>query len=168
MYIFKEIFTTEGRLNRGLHLKYQLLWRLIYVTIEYIVYFISYTSISSPEGIFIAMFPSAWTLIAGVLMTIIFVIMKLITSPTMMPDIPQDTLANFVPNNWGIIVGIWAIIAGVGSFMLLIRRLHDLGKNGWFSIIAIVPVVGLIFSIYIFCAAGQIVQNKYDANPPEN
>ena len=164
MYFLKEIFSTKGRLNRWFHLKYQILWRLIYVTTEYVLYFISNASISSPEGIFIAMFPGAWTLIAGVLTTITFAIMKFITSPTVTIDgLPQEISAGFVPNDWGIVIGIWAIMAGVGSFMLMIRRLHDLGKSGWFSIIAVVPVVGLIFSIYLFCAAGQVGRNKYDA-----
>ena len=58
---------------------------------------------------------------------------------------------------------IWAVAAGAGNFMLMIRRLHDLGRSGWFSIIAVVPVVGTIFSIYLFCAAGQVGRNKYDA-----
>ena len=169
MHIFKEIFTTKGRLNRFLHLKYQLLWRLIYVAIEYILYFISDASISSPEGIFIAMFPGAWTLIAGVFTIITFAIMKFITSPTVTIDgLPQETLVGFAPNDWGIVIGIWAIIAGVGGFTLMIRRLHDLGKSGWFSILAAVPVVGMIFSFYLFCAAGQLFRNKYDEQILEN
>ena len=133
--------------------------------IEYILYFISDASISSPEGIFIAMFPGAWELVAGVLTTIIFVIMKLITSQMVTTDISQEILTNFVPSNWGIVIGIWAIVAGTGSFMMMIRRLHDLGKSGRLSIIAVVPVVGLIFSIYLFCAAGQIGRNKYGEDP---
>ena len=165
MYFFKEIFTTNGRLNRWLHLKYQVLWRLIVVTVEYILYFISNNSISSPEGIFIATFPGTWSLIAGILTIIAFVIMKFITSPMMTADISHEILANFVPNNWGIVVGIWAIVAGVGSIMLIIRRLHDLNKSGWFAIMSIIPLVGLIFSIYIFCVKGTYGRNKYGEEP---
>ena len=60
---------------------------------------------------------------------------------------------------------IWAVAAGAGNIMLMIRRLHDLNKSGWFALLAIVPVVGMIFSIYLFCAAGQVGWNQYGADP---
>jgi len=60
---------------------------------------------------------------------------------------------------------ILAIIAGVGNVMLMIRRLHDLGRSGNFFLIALVPVLGLIFSIYLFCAPGQVGWNQYGADP---
>ncbi|MBR4383414.1 MAG: DUF805 domain-containing protein [Selenomonadaceae bacterium] len=59
----------------------------------------------------------------------------------------------------------WALIAGAGNVMLMIRRLHDLGKNGMFWLVAIIPVIGLIFSIYLFCAPGQSGWNEYGADP---
>ena len=63
------------------------------------------------------------------------------------------------------ITAIWGLIAGVGNIMLIIRRLHDLGKSGWFAVIAPIPVVGTIFSIYLFFAPGQIGSNQYGADP---
>ena len=59
----------------------------------------------------------------------------------------------------------WALIAGAGNVMLMIRRLHDLGKNGMFWLVALIPAVGLIFSIYLFCAPGQVGWNQYGADP---
>ena len=56
---------------------------------------------------------------------------------------------------------IWGIVAAVGNLMLMIRRVHDLGKSGYFAIISLVPVFGFIFSIYLFCAAGQVGSNRY-------
>ena len=64
-----------------------------------------------------------------------------------------------------LVTGIWALVAGAGNIMLMIRRLHDLGRSGWFAILAIVPVVGMLFSIYLFCAPGQVGWNKYGADP---
>ena len=58
-----------------------------------------------------------------------------------------------------------AIVAGAGNIMLMIRRLHDLDKNGWFAILAIVPVIGFIFSVYLFCAKGTDGWNKYGEDP---
>ena len=59
----------------------------------------------------------------------------------------------------------WALIAGAGNVMLMIRRLHDLGRNGMFWLVALIPAVGLIFSIYLFCAPGQVGWNEYGADP---
>ena len=62
----------------------------------------------------------------------------------------------------------WALIAGAGNVMLMIRRLHDLGRNGMFWLVALIPAVGLIFSIYLFCAPGQVGWNQYGADPLAN
>lgn len=59
----------------------------------------------------------------------------------------------------------WALIAGAGNVMLMIRRLHDLGKHGMFWLVALIPVVGLIFSIYLFCAPGQVGWNQFGSDP---
>ena len=71
---------------------------------------------------------------------------------------PTGTLVN-------LITGIWALVAGAGNVMLMIRRLHDLDKNGYFALVAFVPVIGIIFSVYLFCAKGTDGWNKYGADP---
>ena len=67
-----------------------------------------------------------------------------------------------------IITAILAVIAGTGNVMLIIRRIHDLGKSGYFALIAFIPVIGIIFSIYLFCAPGQVGWNQYGADPLES
>lgn len=59
----------------------------------------------------------------------------------------------------------WALIAGAGNVMMMIRRIHDLGKSGWFALIAFVPIIGVIFSIALFCIPGQVGWNEYGADP---
>lgn len=62
----------------------------------------------------------------------------------------------------------WAIAATVGACMLMVRRLHDLNRNGAFFWVSFIPVVGLIFLVYLFFAEGTIGWNKYGADPLEN
>ncbi len=71
---------------------------------------------------------------------------------------PTGTLVN-------VVTVIWGIAAGAGNIMLMIRRLHDLGKSGYFALVALVPLIGAIFSIYLFCAAGQVGSNQYGEDP---
>ena len=49
---------------------------------------------------------------------------------------------------------------GVGG-----RRLHDMGKSGWWWLSAFVPVVGAIYLIYLWCQDSQAEANEWGANP---
>ena len=60
---------------------------------------------------------------------------------------------------------LWAIAATVGACMLMVRRLHDLGKRGEFFLVSFIPVVGLIFLVYLFFAEGTNGWNDYGADP---
>ena len=66
-----------------------------------------------------------------------------------------------------LVTGFWALVAGAGNIALMIRRIHDLGKSGLFVLLAFVPVLGVIFSIYVFCAPGQVGWNQYGEDPLE-
>ena len=61
--------------------------------------------------------------------------------------------------------GIMSFVGFVGGFRLAIRRLHDLDKSGWFMLLWIVPVVNVIFAIYLFCFKGIDGYNRYGADP---
>lgn len=52
-------------------------------------------------------------------------------------------------------------------FMLMIRRLHDLNRTGWLSLLSLVPVVDAIFSLYLLFAPGTVGANNYGADPIE-
>lgn len=82
----------------------------------------------------------------------------------------MSSMATFLtgdPNGFLVkaITFIWAIVAGIGNIMLMTRRLHDLNKSGYFVLIALIPVIGFLFSIYLFFAPGQIGWNQYGADP---
>jgi len=62
----------------------------------------------------------------------------------------------------GVIVFIFYM---VGSYMLIIRRLHDLNKSGWFCLIALVPYINILFSIYVLFFKGTDGPNQYGEDP---
>lgn len=53
------------------------------------------------------------------------------------------------------------------SIALCVRRLHDVGKSGWFYLIGLIPIVGSIWLLVLFCTAGQPGENKWGPNPKE-
>mgnify|MGYP001221709768 FL=1 len=52
-----------------------------------------------------------------------------------------------------------------GSITLVIRRLHDLGMSGWMWLVALVPILGTIYLIYLFVQEGDMGENAYGAVP---
>lgn len=43
----------------------------------------------------------------------------------------------------------------VPSLAIAVRRLHDTGKNGWWLLIALVPIVGVIWLLCLLCKKGN-------------
>ncbi len=60
---------------------------------------------------------------------------------------------------------IMAII--IPGLAVAVRRLHDVGKSGWFSLILLLPFVGLVWLFVLFCADGADGDNKYGSKPQE-
>lgn len=61
--------------------------------------------------------------------------------------------------------GLFSLCTSVGSFMIGIRRLHDLDKSGWFMLLVLIPFVNIIFALYLLLAQGTVGYNKYGADP---
>lgn len=68
-------------------------------------------------------------------------------------------------------MSVFAMIAvWLGAFYLqivfLIRRLHDLNKTGWLCLLLLVPVIQLLFTLYVLLAPGTPHRNDYgDVRP---
>ncbi|AJQ92356.1 DUF805 domain-containing protein [Gynuella sunshinyii] len=54
------------------------------------------------------------------------------------------------------------------SIVLMIQRLHDLNRSGWFSLLILVPLVNAIFMLWIVFAPGTPATNDYGHRPPPN
>jgi uncharacterized membrane protein YhaH (DUF805 family) len=46
-----------------------------------------------------------------------------------------------------------------------VRRLHDVGKSGWWILIGIIPILGWILLIVWFCTDSKSGDNQYGPNP---
>ena len=53
----------------------------------------------------------------------------------------------------------------VASYMLMIRRLHDVGLSGYFILLAFIPFVSLGLLLYLLCKHGTKGDNAYGADP---
>ena len=64
----------------------------------------------------------------------------------------------------------WAYtICGLAHFLpglsLVVRRLHDVGKSGWFYLIILIPLIGIIWLLILYCTEGQKQDNKWGPDP---
>lgn len=53
----------------------------------------------------------------------------------------------------------------IASYMLMIRRLHDVGLSGYFILLAFIPFVSLGLLLYLLCKHGTEGDNAYGADP---
>jgi uncharacterized membrane protein YhaH (DUF805 family) len=66
---------------------------------------------------------------------------------------------------FGILVIIYALAIIVPSIAVMVRRLHDVGKSGWWYFIAFVPLVGGIWLLVLMCTDSESGSNIYGPNP---
>lgn len=85
-----------------------------------------------------------WVILASFILGFVLGIFNVITmDKTTVPPTPSTA--------YYIILAIICLATLVPSLSLCIRRLHDVGKSGWFLLIAFVPLVGSIYLIYLYC-----------------
>ena len=60
-----------------------------------------------------------------------------------------------------------SVAAAIPSFMLMIRRLHDLNRPTWWCIGVFVPLVNLVLGIYLLFFKGTDGPNDYGPDPLE-
>jgi uncharacterized membrane protein YhaH (DUF805 family) len=76
------------------------------------------------------------------------------------------------------LIGIASQSTGIGLFSVLfllsmllpsiaaqIRRLHDTGRSGWWSLVNVIPYVGSIILLVLLALPGEEGANKWGENP---
>jgi uncharacterized membrane protein YhaH (DUF805 family) len=58
----------------------------------------------------------------------------------------------------------FSLLILVPSLAVSVRRLHDIGMNGWWVLLNFVPLGGLVL-LYFFCQDSQSGENAYGPNP---
>ncbi len=61
----------------------------------------------------------------------------------------------------GVIVALALLIPGIS---VLFRRLHDIGKTAWWSLLFLIPLVNLVMALFWLTRDG-VADNKYGRNP---
>jgi uncharacterized membrane protein YhaH (DUF805 family) len=68
---------------------------------------------------------------------------------------------------YGWIYLVYALAVMLPAIGVVVRRLHDIGKSGWWYFIALVPLIGGIWLLVLVCTDSQPGPNQYGPNPKE-
>jgi uncharacterized membrane protein YhaH (DUF805 family) len=66
---------------------------------------------------------------------------------------------------FSVILTLAMIVPGIA---ISVRRLHDIGKSGWWYLIILAPLVGGIVMLIFTCIESEAGENMYGANPKGN
>lgn len=64
-----------------------------------------------------------------------------------------------------IILGIAYLGILVPSIGIGVRRLHDVDKSGWMMLIALIPILGSLYLLYLFVTKGTTGPNRFGPDP---
>ena len=70
--------------------------------------------------------------------------------------------ANGMPGFLGFIYGLAVLIPNIAVGA---RRLHDTGRSGWWQLIILVPIIGVIVLLVFFVQEGSFDRNEYGPSP---
>ena len=62
----------------------------------------------------------------------------------------------------GMIYSLAVLIPGLA---VCVRRLHDIGKSGWYYFIGLIPIIGAIILLVWFCTEGEPQSNAWGPDP---
>ena len=81
-------------------------------------------------------------------------------------------LVDFVSNltivlnpGMGITRAIYSLLVFLPGLAVMVRRLHDVGKSGWFFFIIFIPLAGVIWLLIVLCTEGDSGPNAYGPDP---
>jgi uncharacterized membrane protein YhaH (DUF805 family) len=65
----------------------------------------------------------------------------------------------------GIVYLLYALGTLVPSLAVGVRRLHDVGKSGWYLLVSLIPIVGSIWLLVLLCTDSEAGENGWGPNP---
>ena len=66
-----------------------------------------------------------------------------------------------------IILFLYAMAVFLPGLAVNIRRLHDIGKSGWWYLIYLIPIIGAIWLTVLMCLDSEPGENQWRENPKE-
>jgi uncharacterized membrane protein YhaH (DUF805 family) len=62
---------------------------------------------------------------------------------------------------------LYLLVVFIPNLAVIVRRLHDVGKSGWWIFISLIPLIGSIWLLVLLATDGNPGDNQYGKNPKE-
>ena len=113
-----------------------------------------------------------FTLFSSIIAAVLDYLDRFLSSP-MIPisgfGTPPNALGPAAPGSTVIAIGLLGVLYSlallVPSLAVSVRRLHDLGRSGWWLLIGLVPVIGIIVLTVFALQDSEPGENAYGPNP---
>ncbi len=80
-------------------------------------------------------------------------------------SIVLSIISEIIGDSKNIIGSLYSLAVLLPGIAVGIRRLHDIGKSGWWMLINFIPIAGWIWFIVLACKESTPGDNKYGPNP---
>ena len=94
-----------------------------------------------------------------------FLISALISIVLTLLDILLGTYS--VEYEAGLFSGLYSLLILIPSIAVVVRRLHDTDRSGWWILISLIPLIGVIVLFVFMCLDSQPGTNRFGVNPKE-
>ena len=78
-------------------------------------------------------------------------------------DIATDTYDK--ESRIGLFTSIFVLLTFIPYLSVSVRRLHDTNRTGWWVLIAIIPIIGAVWLIVLYCFKGNRDVNRFGEDP---
>ena len=65
----------------------------------------------------------------------------------------------------GALGGLYSLAVLIPSLAVAARRLHDTDRSGWWQLIALIPLIGVIILLVFVCSDSKPGENRFGPNP---
>ena len=76
-----------------------------------------------------------------------------------------EGMASFDLQSVGVFAPIWSLATFLPSLAVAVRRLHDIGRSGWWLLLVLLPLIGAIILIVWFATRGTPATNAHGPDP---
>ncbi len=112
----------------------------------------------------------------SLIVSILFAILDSVLGTGYTYEVTTNTLATAtteaasvnVTQTIGYLQSIYGLAVLIPSIAVSIRRLHDIGKSGWWILLSVIPlvnIIGIFVLLYFYVQDSQPSENEYGPNP---
>lgn len=80
-------------------------------------------------------------------------------------SIALSVILGLISENLALLANLYSLAVLLPALGVTARRLHDIGKSGWWMLIALVPILGGLYLLFLLVQDSVPETNAYGPNP---